>query len=531
VNHGQLLPPYAAANTGLKYGFISNNVTGFIEAVERFSKTNVLASPRVLVLNKQRAEIQLGQRLGYRNTVTNLTSSLQTVEFLSVGTLLSLRPYVSNDGMIRMEIHPEKSTGMLDDDGVPQTNTSEVTTNILIPDGATIVIGGLMDDQDEIVEEGVPGLSRIPVLGAAFRTRRTRTQKSELIVLLTPRIVTRGGLPEPQPGLPPRGEMGVPNSGPMPGPSYRTAGGLPTMLPDEHDGLGIEGVMPDVETYAVPGAPSMLPEALSFPEPPAIDPESATPPPPDPALAPFRGVTTSAVGPGGAAAEADPGLIRTSAIVALEGGTTEAGSDFRHRLRAGEDLRSVSRYYYGTDAHADALWRLNRDVVPDPAAIRPGVALRIPPAQVFSRKARGATGPVGLERIGLVRREGGSLAGRLAAWRARPSARAPREEAPATDTAVARTGLPNLLRYQELRSWPVPPGASAREAMRQGPGGVQPGLLARWREGSRSKGTQPARVVGASREMEAPTVARVRPRLGDLLFGHGPAADRGGSER
>ena len=110
----------AVADQGLKFGFIDKNVSGFIRAIETMNKVNILASPRVLVLNKQRAEIQIGQRLGYRNTVVNLTSSLQTVQFLSVGTLLNLRPFVSQDGMIRMEIHPEKSTGQLDAAGVPQ---------------------------------------------------------------------------------------------------------------------------------------------------------------------------------------------------------------------------------------------------------------------------------------------------------------------------------------------------------------------------------------------------------------------------
>lgn len=222
----QLVPGYLNPLQGLKFGFISNNVSGFIRAVETFNKVNILASPRVLVLNKQRAEIQLGQRLGFRNTVTNLTSSLQTVEFLSVGTLLTLRPYVSNDGMIRLEIHPEKSTGALDSQGIPQTNTSELTTNILVPDGATIVIGGLIDDDDSSAEQGTPGLNRLPVVGALFRGRRTSTTKNELIVLLTPRVLRQGGLPDPVPGVAPHGVMGLPNSGAMPGPALAPPGGL-----------------------------------------------------------------------------------------------------------------------------------------------------------------------------------------------------------------------------------------------------------------------------------------------------------------
>ncbi|QDV39663.1 hypothetical protein [Tautonia plasticadhaerens] len=214
----QLLPGYLA-DQGLKYGFVSNSVAGFIRALETLNKINILASPRVLVLNKQLAEIQLGQRLGYATTFTNLTTASEQVQFIPVGTLLALRPFVSQDGMIRLEVHPERSSGTIDSAGIPQLTTSELTTNIMVPDGATIVIGGLIDNVDEINEQGVLGLSRLPFIGPLFRTRTMQMRKQELLVLLTPRIINRGGLPAPRPGVPPKGPSGVPNSGPMPGPS------------------------------------------------------------------------------------------------------------------------------------------------------------------------------------------------------------------------------------------------------------------------------------------------------------------------
>jgi type II secretory pathway component GspD/PulD (secretin) len=141
---------------GIKFGYIGGNASTFVQALETLGKTNVLATPRVLVLNKQRAEIQLGQRLGYKTLVTNLTSTVQQVQFLNTGTLLRLRPFISDDSMIRMEIHPERSTGLIDANGVPQTNTARMTTNIVIPNGATLVIGGLIDNQDDTTQSGVP---------------------------------------------------------------------------------------------------------------------------------------------------------------------------------------------------------------------------------------------------------------------------------------------------------------------------------------------------------------------------------------
>jgi type II secretory pathway component GspD/PulD (secretin) len=119
-------------------------------------------------------------------TVTE-TSSTQSFQQEEVGTQLRLRPFVAPDGMIRMEIHPERSSGTLVN-GVPQTRTSEVTTNVIVPNGSTIVIAGLMEEQEVVAEDGIPLLCRLPWIGALFRHRSVTTVKKELIVLLTPRI-------------------------------------------------------------------------------------------------------------------------------------------------------------------------------------------------------------------------------------------------------------------------------------------------------------------------------------------------------
>jgi type II secretory pathway component GspD/PulD (secretin) len=114
-----------------------------------------------------------------------------------------VRPFISTDGMVRMEIHPERSTGQVVNN-IPSTSTSEVTTNVMVPDGSTIVIGGLMDNEDSRQQDGIPGLSRIPVIGALFRTRQRSLIKKELIVLLTVQIWDpRSALPTEQVHEPP----------------------------------------------------------------------------------------------------------------------------------------------------------------------------------------------------------------------------------------------------------------------------------------------------------------------------------------
>jgi type IV pilus secretin PilQ/predicted competence protein len=178
---------FADSTQGLKFGFVTNNLSGFITALQTYGDTKILASPRLLVLNKQRADLQLGDRLAYTTITQTQTSTVQQVNFMDVGTQLHLRPFVTSGGIIRMEVHPEQSEGSLVD-GLPQTTSAQITTNVMIPDGATIVIGGLMSKTDSIQDQGVPWLCELPWIGVLFRQRVTTHQKSELVVILTPHI-------------------------------------------------------------------------------------------------------------------------------------------------------------------------------------------------------------------------------------------------------------------------------------------------------------------------------------------------------
>ena len=216
----------ASAVNGAKFGFVANNVTGFIQALETIGSTKILASPRILVLNKQRAEIQLGTRLGFQTFSQNFTSTIQQVQFLNTGTLLRIRPFISQDGMIRMEIHPERSSGTVTNN-IPNQQTAELTTNVMVPDGATLVIGGLMEDEDDYSIQGLPGLSRMPALGFLFGFRQKNEGRRELVVLLTPHIWS------PEVGMP---HTVNPNAGPQDPPAHspqaQEAGDDPTGAPD-----------------------------------------------------------------------------------------------------------------------------------------------------------------------------------------------------------------------------------------------------------------------------------------------------------
>jgi type IV pilus assembly protein PilQ len=184
--------PATLANGGLQYAFIDSNLGAFVEALESFTDTNVIATPRLTVLNKHRAEIQIGKSDGYVSSTITETSTSQSVEFLDTGTLLRLRPFISGDGLIRMEVHPELSSGEVTLKGqftVPEKEVTQVTTNVMVRDGCTVVIGGLMREQLVNDSSQIPILGSLPWVGPLFRNKQENVERQEILVLITPRIV------------------------------------------------------------------------------------------------------------------------------------------------------------------------------------------------------------------------------------------------------------------------------------------------------------------------------------------------------
>ncbi|MHC4423488.1 MAG: hypothetical protein ACYS0C_04100 [Planctomycetota bacterium] len=178
---------------GLRIGVRMGDVTAFITALEAVTDITVLANPKILALNKQVGTVFIGTKLGYRDRTTIDASGQATVgevKFLDTGTKLSFRPYIGDDGYIRMDIYPKDSSGELDDEGIPTETTAELVTNIMVKDGQTIVIGGLFRDTTTSTRSQVPLLGDIPLVGAAFRGTTDATRRQEIIVLLTPHIIT-----------------------------------------------------------------------------------------------------------------------------------------------------------------------------------------------------------------------------------------------------------------------------------------------------------------------------------------------------
>lgn len=182
---------FVANTAGLKYGFIQGDVSGFIKALEQIADTTLIAAPELRVLNKQKAELIIGQRLSYKTLAFNGTQTVENVQFLDAGTKLLIRPFIAADGLVRLEVHPERSKAVINEStGLPNSETTEVTTNVMVRDGTTVVLGGLISEESIESIDRVPFLGAIPWVGAAFRNKTEQVSRNEMIVLITPRIVT-----------------------------------------------------------------------------------------------------------------------------------------------------------------------------------------------------------------------------------------------------------------------------------------------------------------------------------------------------
>ncbi|MFH1389671.1 MAG: secretin N-terminal domain-containing protein [Candidatus Margulisiibacteriota bacterium] len=165
------------------------NIESYLSAMATNTNYNVIASPRITTMNNKEATILIGAKYGYKTTVISDTTTTQVVNFLSVGTSLAITPNVSKNGLIRMKVAPKVSEGSVVGD-LPQENTTETKNEVVVNDGQTFVIGGLTKEKDVQTDYGVPFLMDVPVIGAFFRKTVISKEKDELLVFVTPHIVT-----------------------------------------------------------------------------------------------------------------------------------------------------------------------------------------------------------------------------------------------------------------------------------------------------------------------------------------------------
>lgn len=203
-------------SSGLNVGYVGGRVTipdgqggeitvlqvgALVKALRGDGRANVLSNPSVVTLDHTEAEFKVVQEVpfltgSYTNTSTNGGSNqpnnpFQTVERKDVGIILTVTPHINEGDSVRLDIKQEVSSLAPNVSGAVDliTNKRELSTSVLVPDGGMLVLGGLSAEEAIQNVQGVPGLSRVPLLGNLFKSRRSSKTKRQLMVFLRPIIL------------------------------------------------------------------------------------------------------------------------------------------------------------------------------------------------------------------------------------------------------------------------------------------------------------------------------------------------------
>jgi type II secretory pathway component GspD/PulD (secretin) len=178
-------------------GIFSNLITGVgtshqfafaLDALKTKTAVNGLSTPRVLAIHGKPAKVQVGGQQGYKITTVNDGVSQESIEFIDTGIVLDITAYIDEKETILLEVEPSITSAELEE-GIPVTNTALVKTSLLVRNGETVFIGGLIQDGKTKTKEAVPVLGSIPVLGVLFGRNSSFLDKTEIVVLITPQII------------------------------------------------------------------------------------------------------------------------------------------------------------------------------------------------------------------------------------------------------------------------------------------------------------------------------------------------------
>lgn len=165
------------------------SVTATLDALIQDQKAHLLANPSIAVLNSQEARIVIGEKVPFKERTQTTTGTTETTKFIDVGTTLRVTPTINADGYITMRIHPEVSSVSALLDAGPRITTREADTTVRIKEGETVVIAGLIKQEDNRTRSRIPVLGYLPVLNYLFGSRSKDQTQTELAVFITPKIL------------------------------------------------------------------------------------------------------------------------------------------------------------------------------------------------------------------------------------------------------------------------------------------------------------------------------------------------------
>ena len=183
----------------INFGGVSfPDVQSFVQALASDSKANVLSTPQLLTMNNEEAEVLVGSNVPYTTSVRldSAGNPITNFDYRDVGVKLKVKPYINKDGLVYLNIFTEVTTIVTTTAQVgsgvqtaPTTNKRSTKTTVGVRDSQTIVISGIIQDNFQDTEQGIPLLRSIPLFGKLFNYSAKSDQKTNLLVFLTPKIV------------------------------------------------------------------------------------------------------------------------------------------------------------------------------------------------------------------------------------------------------------------------------------------------------------------------------------------------------
>lgn len=182
-------------DAGAAWSLLGSSAAAVISALDEVTDVQILQSPSVMVRNNHEATLNVGTRIPINSVSVNPgignQQTYSQVQYLDTGTILKVRPRVTREGTVFLDIVQEVSSpiGPADNQGNVRVDTRHLKTNAVLQSGDTVMLAGLIRDGTERGSAGLPGLSRLPVVGGLFGRQTSNRTRSEVIVLLTPTLV------------------------------------------------------------------------------------------------------------------------------------------------------------------------------------------------------------------------------------------------------------------------------------------------------------------------------------------------------
>jgi len=172
-----------------KVGYMGQDVGVVMNIIEAVSDVNVLANPKLLVLDNRSASFSVIQKKGYVSATTTTTTGVTTTkDSLTIGTILSITPKVSGDKYVMLGVSLADSDGKIEGE-LPTSKGVGVATQVMVKDSYTAVLGGILREKTVADKSQVPGLGNIPILGIPFRSNMDSNEREEVMLFMTPHII------------------------------------------------------------------------------------------------------------------------------------------------------------------------------------------------------------------------------------------------------------------------------------------------------------------------------------------------------